>query len=1061
MKNFWENPEVQQINRLPARSPLLPFDSMARAASECADGPESCAQTKSPRVKSLDGKWKFALLDSPCADERGKFSRWTRRDFKSKLWRRINVPGTWTLQGFGAPHYTNIQMPFDTLPPNVPAQNQTGLYRIDTEIPAEWKGRRVVLHIGSAESCALVYVNGKFAGASKDSRLPCEFDITSLLSWREDSCVAAICVKVVRWSDGSFLEDQDEWWFGGIQRSVYLYSTESRFIQDVEALTQVQRRDDGKHDGIIPLNARIGFAREGKDSPLSQSEAARMNVAVKYKVFRLDGTPARARLGRVVAQGEAAGSYDYRANLNTISARIKIGGVRLWSSETPSLYVVALSLCEAGKKGTAGRAIESVAFTVGFKTVEVSNRELLINGKKVYIHGVNRHEHNERRGKTLSTEEMLRDIKILKSRNFNAVRTSHYPNDERWYELCDRYGIYLMDEANIECHAYYDCLARSDSWSGAFMSRVQRMVRRDKNHASIFCWSLGNESGAGANQAIESAWIRQADKTRVIHYEGFARPERAQGAYTLETLAQWKDFVDLVSPMYPSIDLISEYAKKSGDPRPLVMCEYSHAMGNSNGSLSDYWEAIEAHHGLQGGFIWDYIDQGIAAEMRRGENHSPQGGKYWKYGGDFGDFPNDHDFCLNGLVLPDGTPKPAMEECRHLFAPVRAKAIDAPRGLFEIENRRDFTDLGDISLAWKILKNGAAVKRRKAALPKCAPGGRVRVKIPEVRSIVTRAKKRGEEIAVVLEFVYSRETAFAPAGTLVRADSFIVSRAKGWQNFEGGESRAEGLSKAARAVAENFRPALFHAIIENEGIKAEIPQIGSGAKWNSFTGKPTELWLQSGLNNMLVVPKRGGGMALVSPANAKIKKKFGTCEISVKNCRAPSGRPALQIDVTLSLSSALAEYPRAGVRVPISASLKTARWYGRGPHECCCDRKAGAPIGMHEMAVDALGTPYIVPQENGSRCDTRYLELRGETQSVHIQSLSPFCFNVSKYSAQNLFACAHTAELSDLSKDRRNPRFILSIDAAHRGVGTGACGPDTLEKYRVKPGVYKLSLRVW
>jgi beta-galactosidase len=1067
MKRIWENPEIQEIDRLPMRSPLLPFASADKAAAECAAGPEACPSTKSPYYQSLDGTWKFALLDTPVQDEKGEYENWMQNSYSVKKWADITVPGTWTLQGFDHPHYTNVQMPFTMLPPNVPEKDPTGLYRLEADIPSSWKDRRVVLHIGSAESCTIVYVNGTEAGVSKDTRLPCEFDITPYLKWNGSSCRAVIAVKVVRYSDASFVEDQDQWWFGGIHRSVYLYSTESSFIADVSALTRVETLPNGKKNGVIPLVMTLGYAERdrGINTHLDAVSTLEMTRAVKYTVYKLEGTPQKGMLGKIAASGEASGSYRYWETLSEIHADIVINNPSLWSSEHPELYVVAVSLCECGKNGKAGRVIESTAFTAGFKTVEITNRELRINGKAVYIHGVNRHEHSEFRGKTLTTAEMVKDCHTLKAYNFNAVRTCHYPDDERWYDLCDRYGIYLLDEANIENHAYYDCLARSDMWTYAYMLRVQRMVRRDKNHASIFGWSLGNESGDGQNQCACASWIRRVDPTRIVHYEGAVRPEIHQAAYTLDSLARGHGITDLVSPMYPSIDLIAEYAEKRSDDRPLIMCEYSHAMGNASGSLSDYWKTIEAHHGLQGGFIWDWIDQGIAAEMKPGKNGQPQGGKYWKYGGDFGDEPNDHDFCINGLTFPDQTLKPAMQECRYLFAPVRLAAVHAEQGLFEVENRYDFSTLADVAMKWEICRNGTVYKSGTVKLPKVMPGEKAQIRIPAVSTAVA-GNMRGMELVLHTLFAYAHDTPFAAAGDMIRADEFMLAAAQGWQKFEiakKGEKKEKEteVSAAAKNAAENFRPELFRAMLENEGVKGDLPHINDKNQPWCFQGKPTQQWINCGIQDMQAEKKSDTVYELVSGKNARDKAVFGTCRYTTRPCRAPDGSRALQIDAVFTLTNALDEYPRAGITVPVSTSFKTVRWYGRGEHECYSDRKASAMIGMYEKKMADMEVMYVVPQENGTRCDTRYVELSGGGKKLHIQSLTPFSFSVSKYTVHDLFACNHPAELTDLTQAEKDPHWMLTIDAAHRGVGTGACGPDTMEQYRIRPGVYRLSVRIW
>jgi len=1065
MKRIWENPEIQEIDRLPARSPLIPFNSIDAAAAECAAGPEFCAMTKSPYYKNIDGQWKFTLLESPEQDESGVFQHWETPLYSVMKWNDISVPGTWTLQGYDHPHYTNVQMPFTMLPPNVPENNPTGLYRLDTEMPPSWKGRRIVLHIGSAESCTIVYINGIEAGISKDTRLPCEFDITPYLTWDGSSCKTVIAVKVIRYSDASFVEDQDQWWFGGIHRSVYLYSTEQSYIADIQALTGVKTSADGTSEGSIPLVVTLGYADKGTATRITQPQAEQMHRTVKCSVYELDSSCQPARPGKLVASAETSGSYDYRMTLNEIHTGIRINNVKRWSSEHPSLYILAVSLYDCGKDGSQERVIESTACTIGFKTVQITDRELRINGKMIYIHGVNRHEHSEHHGKTLTTKEMVRDIHMLKSYNFNAVRTCHYPDDERWYELCDRYGIYLLDEANIENHAFYDCLARSDAWSYAYMTRVQRMVRRDKNHASIFGWSLGNESGDGQNQCACAAWIRRVDNTRIVHYEGAVRPEITQGAYTLDSLARGKGITDLISPMYPEISLIVEYAEKRTDERPIIMCEYSHAMGNANGSLSDYWNAIESHHGLQGGFIWDWIDQGIAAELAPGKNGSPQGGKYWKYGGDFGDEPNDHDFCINGLIFPDQTPKPAMEECRYLFAPVRLNAVHPLQGIFEVENRYDFSTLSAIALKWEIRSNGAAVKSGMQKLPQVLPGMKTSLKIPAVPEMLA-ADTDGAELVLHTEFVYAQDTPFTKEGTLIRAAEFMIAGSQGVQNFAhtiklNASESVQQVTETAENTAKNFKPVLFRAMLENEGVKGDLPHINDQPLPWCFLNKPTQSWLNSGIQNMTVSKLNDTSYELVSPGNALNKVKFGTCTYTVRQCSAPDGSGALQVDAVFTLTDALPEYPRVGLTVPVDSVLKNVRWYGRGPHECYSDRKAGATLGMYEMNAEDMEVAYIVPQESGSRCDTKYVELSGNGRVLHIQSLTPFSFNISKYTITDLFKCNHPAELTDLTQAAENPHRMLTIDAAHRGVGTGACGPDTMEQYRIRPGVYKLSLLVW
>ncbi|MCI1209574.1 MAG: DUF4981 domain-containing protein [Treponema sp.] len=1061
MNNIWENPEIQGINRLPMRSPLIPFSSPGEAIEECAAGPEKIRQSKSTYFKDLNGSWKFKLLQNPGEALQNELKGWDHPSFAVDSWSQITVPGTWTLQGFkDYPHYTNVQMPFDFLPPNVPEKNPTGLYRRTVQIPGEWEGRRIVLHIGSAESCTIVFVNGNEIGISKDTRLPAEFDISPYLEWKKKTCTATIAIEVIRYSDASFVEDQDQWWFGGIHRSLYLYSTEPAFIQDVEALTFL---DIKKSDisGIIPLVVTLGYADPKRNTTRCTNDRMdRIKRQIKYTVHELTGIPQNGTKGKCIASGELDGYFDYRRTQNQVRTDIRIKNPALWSSEHPNLFILTVSLFETDNQKQTERHIESVSCTIGFKSVRVVNRELLINEKKVYIHGVNRHEHNEYHAKTLTTDEMVRDIHLLKQYNFNAVRTCHYPDDERWYELCDRYGIYLMDEANIENHAYYDCIPRSDEWTNAYMLRIQRMIRRDKNHASIFCWSLGNESGDGQNQVACQAWIRRVDTTRIVHYEGFIRPERTQGEFTLDSLSRGKGLTDLISPMYPSIDLITQYADTRDDYRPIIMCEYSHAMGNANGSLSDYWEAIESHHGLQGGFIWDWIDQGLAAEVPHGTSGQPRGGKYWKYGGDFGDTPTDYDFCLNGINFPDQTPKPAMEECRTLFAPVRLHAVHPLQGIFEIENRYDFSTLDGLRLSWSVMKNGIPQESDTLKIPETLPGQKAAVVLRKIPSVLQKLNDPdGAEILFHADFVYASDTPWAKAGTVCGSYEFILSAMSGLQFY--GPNSGKELLPELQKLAEDFRPQLFRALLENECIKRELPHIYDTPIPSCFLNKPTKEWIETDIAHAETVQISDkifeiytGPAALKKQKLAKVTRTMGA--VSLKN-----DTKALRLQFEFDMSDVVSEYPRIGIAAAVSPDYKNVSWYGRGPQECYSDRKKGAFLGLYTKAIRELEVPYIVPQENGTRCDVRYIEISGKSVSpLHIESDNPYAFSILPYTPQELFSKEHMSELAGPS-DAAGGRWILSVDAAQRGVGTGACGPDTMEKYRIRPGIYRLDIVLW
>jgi beta-galactosidase len=560
----WERPELTSRGRVP------PSATVSR-----------------PRI-SLNGRWDFQLLPHPEASV-GE-------------WSSIEVPGLWTMQGFAPPQYTNVQMPFDERPPNVPSDNPTGIFRRRFARP---DGERVVLHFGGSEGALFVELNGEPIGIHKDARTPAEFDVTPLL----DDDNELVCA-VVQWSDASFVEDQDQWWHGGLPRDVFLYTTPREYIADV-------------------------FARGFADG--------RFEVDVPGEVRLLDPN------GRTVLDGPG-----------------RLTDPLLWSAETPHLYTLHV---------TSGD--DEVSCQVGFRTVEISDRRLLLNGEPLRICGVNRHDHDDRRGRAVTRELMEADVRLMKQFNVNAVRCSHYPNDPYWLELCDRHGLYVIDEANIEAHAYYDDVCNDPRYADAFMERVQNMVERDKNHPSVILWSLGNESGYGPNHDAAADWLRERDPTRPLHYEGAINRNWSGGHRA----------TDIVCPMYADVDSIEAFAEFSDDPRPLILCEFSHAMGNSNGGLADYYAAFDRHETLQGGFVWEWIDHGIRV------------GDHWAYGGDFGEKRHDANFCADGLVWPDRTPHPAMYELKYLAAPLEVEHLGG--GRFRIHNRNLFTGLDHLRGVWE------------------------------------------------------------------------------------------------------------------------------------------------------------------------------------------------------------------------------------------------------------------------------------------------------------------------------------------------------------------------
>lgn len=651
----WCNPLLVGRNKEPAHATLVPFvaaeDALAAYAEPVTDW------SRSPYVRTLDGDWRFVWARNPSSIPDGFW----QPDFDDTGWDAMPVPSNWQVVGddfakgqpkYDIPIYTNIRYPFpiDNLPAVPADDNPTGCYRRRFDLPAGWEGRRVFVHFEGVSSACNVWINGREIGYSQDSRLPAEFDVTDALQSHDN----VIAVEVLRWSDGSYLEDQDFWRLSGIFRSVWLISRPSIYLRDFSVRTEL---DDDFADATLLVRALV---RNETD----------IYGDLQVRVSLVDRT-GRAIFDRAfVQEAECNSRQDAIVDMSRW-----VRNPAKWSDESPALYTALISLEQHD-----GTVLETVACRVGFREITVVDGVIHLNGKPFLIKGVNRHEHDPVTAHTITVASMIGDITTMKRFNINAVRTSHYPNNPRWYELCDAYGILVLDEANVETHGVWDRLAVDPLWEHAFLDRVVCMVQRDKNHPCIFAWSLGNESGYGRNHDVMANWIRRNDPTRLIHYHP----------------ADDAPIVDILAPMYPSVALIIEMAQKAGETRPIVMCEYAHSMGNSTGNLTEYWRAIEDFRRLQGGFIWDWVDQGL-------RQVSPDGTVWYAYGGDFGDEPNDANFCANGLLGSDRVPHPALWEYKKVLEPVRIDWVDdGPVGQIAIDNRYHTRDLSGLHFTWQI-----------------------------------------------------------------------------------------------------------------------------------------------------------------------------------------------------------------------------------------------------------------------------------------------------------------------------------------------------------------------
>jgi beta-galactosidase len=684
---------------------------------------------------------------------------------------------------------------------------------------------------------------------------------------------------------------------------------------------------------------------------------------------------------------------------------VQIPNIRPWSAEVPNLYDLAVLL-----RSPDGAVVDQAEIRIGFRRVEIRGVDLLLNGKRVFIRGVNRHDFDQHTGRAISRESMRADLVQMKQFNVNAVRTSHYPNDPAFLDLADELGLYVIDEADIESHAFQSTLCDDPRYLEAWVSRVSRMVQRDRNHPSVIAWSLGNESGHGANHAAAAAWVRRADPSRPLHYEGAIRFD-----WTSPQAVS-----DLTCPMYPTIDSIVAHARSGRQLHPLIMCEFSHAMGNSNGTLAEYWDAIEATPGLQGGFIWEWWDHGLVQEL-------PDGRRRWAYGGDFGDEPNDGNFCLDGLVWPDRRPKPALFEHKQLAAPVRV-AADGSGGL-RIENRQEARSLDWLCARYEVWQGDRAMDDGELLLPAVGPGETGSAELP-------KATVDGDWLTIVFE---TREAQpWAPAGFEVGWAQIVLREAEGGRGADvDPEARIE-LDEEGRLVHPLFAvpPAvsLWRAQTDNDRI------LGVGRTWLE--------WGLADLTRSLISIDRDGAETIV---RSELRTDSGIL-VRHEQRLAPLAGGGIRVGETAVIPGELTDLARVGTVLETIAGLEQAEWFGRGPHESYPDRKRGARLGRWESSVTDLAVPYVKPQENGGRADVRWLELGDATgPRFRLAFDRPLQVSASHYRAADLAAAGHDIDLL------ARPETIVHIDAAHRGLGTASCGPDTLPEYTVGPGTYAWS----
>lgn len=1045
-QNDWENELMFEQNKMKARVPSYSYKNETDALK---------GNREKARLKSLNGIWKFNYVDK---SEKRPLD-FMFKDFSDDSWNNIEVPSNWELKGFGQPIYSNIIYPFtpnilDTtikynwrgpqppIPPKIYRDNPVGSYYRDFEVPADWKDQSIILHFGGVSSAFYLWVNGKKVGYSQGSRLAAEFDITEFIQKGKNR----IAVQVFRWSDGSYLEDQDMWRLSGIYREVLLLAQPKIALNDFYVRTKF---DANLQNAKLEIRPRV-WVKENENQLKNWKITAQLYDANKNKVIT---EPMSVSIEDIYKERWPQRDINKFAFLET-----NISSPEKWSAENPYLYTLVFSVINPD-----GKLIEARSQKIGFRKVEFSKRnELLINGKPVEIMGVNRHDHSPVNGKAVSREEMRKDVELLKQFNFNAVRTSHYPNDPYFYDLCNEYGLYVMDEANIECHHLGSYIPQSPTWPAAILSRTIRMVERDKNNPCIISWSLGNEAGTGPAFAASAAWVKDFDPSRFIHYEGAqgdpTDPEYIEGyAFKLSKDPDYAnpddpDYVDVLSRMYPELSQLVGMAKSAHITRPIIMCEYMHAMGNSIGGLSDYWTEIRNRPNLIGGFIWDMIDQGI-------EKTHTNGTKFYAYGGDFGDIPNDENFCLNGVFASDRTPNPHAWECKYVFQPVVFEAANLELGQIRIINRFSFSNLNKYDINWTLKEDGKLLQSGSLPTQDIAAGNSKIVNIP-IKQIKFNKEseywirvslheksdklwcKKGFEIAKEQILLQAKNEAKKPKS--ISKENLTVNKTNelikvSGEKFSASISKLNGnlvsyQIKGKEYLTTDLEPNFWRPAIDND-IR--------GASSKAFN-KSREPWqnLASQLKTESVISKLNKDQEVEVLTVQNLANKIKLVKLYTINSKGQ-----ISVKIEMNADENLPKLIRFGMTMGIPSNLTQCTFYGNGPHENYSDRKNSAEVDEFSFKTDDLFYSYAKPQENGNRTDTRWIKLSSTDKSgIKITGKPLFGFSVWPYSASNINKAKHPYEL------KQQGFYTLNIDLKQAGLG-GTLS-ETLPHYQLKSGKY-------
>jgi beta-galactosidase len=1009
------DPAATGLGRLPMWPATEPYDDVD-AAVEGAP---------SRWVRSLDGEWQFRLRPSP--------GDVTVADIAPSAaaagWEPTTVPGSWLFPdhdaGRGAPIYLNVRMPFDGQAPAVPDDNPTGIYRREFTVPATWRRRRTLLRVGAANSMGFVWVNGDFAGFGTDSHLASTYDVSATLRPGKNT----VCIVVPRWSASTWVENQDQWWIPGVHRSAELISVPDVALADTATVPGLA--PDGT-TGTLDLDVGVYSGDSRDPGPVT------VEVAVSDPARRGGGRRPRGsgRCPEVVAttgpidvprwaprDGGEHHAIAYTWPGHRVIAHLDVPGIEAWNHEQPQRYRVVVVLRDGD-----GRVLDVRARWVGFRRIELADRALLVNGVPVVINGVNHHDIHPDRGPATTAADNRRDLELMKRHHVNAVRTSHYPKDESFYELCDELGLYVVDEADVETHARWRATSDDPAYAAAFLERGMRMVLRDRSHPCVIAWSLGNESGYGPSHDAMAAWIRRVDPSRPLHYEGgFSRDLDAASPVS-----------DIVCPMYASVGRIVKWSADGGDRRPLVLCEYNHAMGQAGG-LADYWAVFGSVEGLQGGFVWEWVDHGL-------RRHEPDDSSWIAYGGDFGEADHDGNFVCDGLVSADREPHPLLAELAALTQPAAVEA--AGRGRLRVSNRRWFTGIDDLAATWELAIDGRRVDGGRLAVPAIRPRSTVVVALP---AAVRRVS--GGRAVLVVRFTPRRSPPWADEGWSASISAIDL----------GGTPKLA--SRRRRAV---------EVTVDDGGLVAGDIGIGwpelsvwraptdnddPPGEWRETT--PAAGWRADGLDRVELVDsevrRRGRTWSRVAGYVTATGRRIEHRQ------RLETGGGAVRVGETITVDRALDDVPRVGIAFRLPVELDRLTWLGLGPGDSYPDRREAVRFGRWTASVGELVVPFVRPQEYGLHLDTEWFELAANggravridcqqrTGSSSSPGLARLAFAALPHSTAELESATHAHLLPPSSATH------VHLDVAHRGLGTAACGPDTHPRHLVSGGTYRFA----